>query len=470
MKKYDLLKVLGITFLIVALISWVVPAGYYSNGTYTSLEQVVPIGLYDLFRLPVISIVTFIQYGLLFLAIGGFYGVINKTGVYSKFIDSIVSKFKNKSLFLTITIILFAILTSVIGSPNMIFILIPLFMAVLIRMGYSKITAFASTVGAMLVGQVGTTFAFSTWGYFKYIFNISMTDLILVRSILLVMITALYVIIIRKKSSKEISSKNKNEDKVDIPLHEERKGKKGVLPLVIMLVLTFAVLAVGTYNWYYSFEVEFFNSIYETVMTFEFLDMPIFKNILGSVSEFGFFNNYDIMVILLISAFIIGWIYSLKLSEMVDGFIKGLKEMVKPSIYAMLSCVVFTAMLNMLNTVGGDFINTMIGKIVSPEEFSLTATVASGLISSFAYNDFYTLASNISSAFITFDVALFPVIAFVFTTMYSIVMLIAPTSIFLLAGLSYLEIPYKEWIKYIYKTILIIFAIVIVIAVIITML
>ena len=94
MKKYDLLKVIGITFLIVFLISWVIPAGGYSSGVFSSTEATVPLGIYDLVRLPFISIATFIQYVLLFIAIGGFYGVLNKTGVYTKIVEGIVKKYK----------------------------------------------------------------------------------------------------------------------------------------------------------------------------------------------------------------------------------------------------------------------------------------------------------------------------------------------------------------------------------------
>jgi len=466
MKKYNLLKVLGITLLIVALVSWVIPAGFYEKGAYTPLNITTPIGVYDLFRLPVVSIVTFIQYGILFLAIGGFYGVLNKTVAYSKLVNK-VSSF-DKNIFLTITIVLFSLLASVAGSLNVLFVLIPFFIAVLIKMGYSKLTSFASTIGAMLIGQIGTTFGFSTWGYFKYIFGVSMFDLILVRAILFAMITALYVIIVRKKAAKEISAKNKQMEKIDIPLHEEGKTDKSFMPLVISFIVTFAFLLVGSYNWLYAFETEFFTMLYDAIMTFEFADMPIFANILGGVSEIGFFGNYDIAIILIIVSAVVGWIYSLKVTDMIDGFINGCKEMIKPALYAMLSCVVFTAFLNMLNTYEGDFIYTIINTFVSGEAFNLSGTIGSGLVSSVAYNDFYTLVSNISAAFGAYNVKFYPIIAFVFTTMYSIVMLIAPTSMFLLAGLSYLEIPYKDWVKYIWKALLIIFIIVIIVAFIVT--
>lgn len=476
MKKFDLLKVLGITLLVVVLISWVVPAGAYSKGTFSSLGSTVTIGLYDLFRLPVITIVTFIQYGLLILAIGGFYGVLNKTGVYSKIIDKIVSKVgKNKTKFLIATIILFAILVSVVGLPTLMFVLVPFFVAVLLKLGYSKITSFASTVGSILIGQIGTTFGFTIWGFLKYIYGVEMTDLLFARLILLVVVVVLFVMIIRKDTTKTIEKVKKSKkieqvkEEVMIPLYEESSSKRGIAPLVIISLLAFVILLVGSYNWYYAFDISFFGDLHESIVDFEISGYPIFKNLLGNVSEIGFFSNYDLIVILLISAMIIGWVYSLKLNDIIDGLKNGFKVMLKPALYAMLSSVVFAALLNMSNSYGADFVYTIIKTFISgSEQFSLSGTIGSGLVAGFAYNDFYTMVANLSGAFGAYDSNMIPVIAFIFQTMYSIVMVIAPTSIFLLAGLSYLDIPYKEWVKYIWKFLLVVFGIVVVIAFILT--
>ena len=149
MKKNDLLKVLGITFLVFVLLSFVLPAGSYSSGTFTSLTT-IPVGLYDLIRTPLITIATFIQYGLLFLAIGGFYGVLNETSAYSKLIEKITKKFKHKRVwFLIISVLVFTILASLFGSLNVLFILVPFMTTILLKLGYSKITSLVSTVGSM---------------------------------------------------------------------------------------------------------------------------------------------------------------------------------------------------------------------------------------------------------------------------------------------------------------------------------
>ena len=48
-------------------------------------------------------------------------------------------------------------------------------------------------------------------------------------------------------------------------------------------------------------------------------------------------------------------------------------------------------------------------------------------------------------------------------------MLLFPTSMMLIAGLSYVEVSYKEWIKYIWKFLLSILAIILIVLVIATL-
>ena len=45
----------------------------------------------------------------------------------------------------------------------------------------------------------------------------------------------------------------------------------------------------------------------------------------------------------------------------------------------------------------------------------------------------------------------------IFTTIYGLVQFITPISVFLLFGLSYMNIPYKKWLKYVWKFLLCMF-------------
>lgn len=485
MKKYDLLKVLGITFLIIVLISWVIPAGIYSNGSFTSLDMTVPIGLFDIVTIPLLTFNNFAEFGLLLLAIGGFYGVLNKTGAYSRLVENVVDKWKNKNKkFLIITTIVFSLLSSVIGLTNLLFILVPFFITVLLKLGFNKLTTFAATVGSLLVGQIGSIIGSETWGYADLIFgslvtDFSMFDLILVRVILWLIVTALFVLIVNKtakntvdtkeikeevkdsKKSKKDSKKEeiKEESKVEIPLYEKVTTKKDILPLAVILIIMLILLMVGLYKWTYIFDLEIFTTIHEQITEFEINGYPILSNILGSITQLGEWNNYTVIFILIAASLVITWLYSIKFSEAFDGFVKGIKEMLLPALYAVLSCVVFAAVLS-LST---NFVYTIVNQFVG-EEFSLIGTVASSIVTSFTYNVFPQMINSFAVFFSSFEVGTISVVALIFQTIFGLVMLIAPTSIFLLAGLSYLKIPYKEWIKFIWKFCLVVFGVIIVIA------
>lgn len=462
MKKYDLLKVIGITFLVVILLSWVIPAGIFSNGAYSSSEAISPIGLYDIFSAPAVAFASFVQYGILFLTIGGFYGILNKTGVYTKIVEGIIKKWKNNSnKFLIISIITFALLSSIIGINNVIFILVPFFITILLKLGYNKMTAFAATVGAMLVGSLGTTFGFGIWGYIRMGFGLKMTEIILVRIILLVIITTLFILLVKKNSQIEKNVKNTKTENLDIPLYEESNSKRDYFPLVLVLGITLFILVLGTYNWESAFSIDFFTKLYESVTTVEIAGLPILDYILGSVSKIGYWGDYDIIVTLIISSLIIGWLYSIKLSDIISSFVDGAKQMVVPAIYSMLASIILVVVSNL----GANFVFTLVNTFTAgTEQFTFIGTVGSALVTSAVYNNFYVLIGNFYQVFSLYDANVIPAIAFIFQTIYGIVMLIAPTSMLLLVGLTYLRIPYQEWVKYIWKFLLIVLGIVIIIS------
>ena len=221
------------------------------------------------------------------------------------------------------------------------------------------------TVGSMLVGQIGTTLGFGTWGYLKIIFDqlgdgLSMFSLILVRIVLFVIATALYVLLI-SKNTKEVVTDKKETKKVskentiaeeEIPLYSKLDNKKGTMPLVIICVIVFVFFVIGVYNWYYTFNIDIFSNIYEAITTASVGDFKIFANVLGTTSEIGYWGNYDISTLLVIFSLVIGWVYSVKIKDIVDGFMDGMKQMLVPAIYGMLASIIFAAFLNLSGNSG----------------------------------------------------------------------------------------------------------------------
>ena len=55
MKKNGVLKALGITFVIYVVLSWIIPVGYYSNGSFTT-KTIEPIGIFDIVKYPIVTL------------------------------------------------------------------------------------------------------------------------------------------------------------------------------------------------------------------------------------------------------------------------------------------------------------------------------------------------------------------------------------------------------------------------------
>ena len=96
MKKHNTVKVVLITMVVLMLLTWILPAAYFQSS-YVSQGR-VQMGLFDLFTYPVTAISYFGFIALFVLVIGGFYGVLYRTGAYRSLLDTLVKKtfFKKK--------------------------------------------------------------------------------------------------------------------------------------------------------------------------------------------------------------------------------------------------------------------------------------------------------------------------------------------------------------------------------------
>lgn len=225
--KRNLLKVLGISFLIYVVLSWIIPVGTYTGNTLTT-NGIAPIGLVSLFTSPINAILSFALYGVAFAVIGGLYGVMEKTGALSRLTDKMAKSFSGKEKgFLILTVILFTVLSSLTGLIIPLFILVPLFAAVLFKFGYDKVTVLASTVGALLVGSVGSTYGFYISGYTKNILGLDMNSEILAKIILLVILTVALILIVlftsKRKERKTAAKLVVEEDIVEVKVPKATK-------------------------------------------------------------------------------------------------------------------------------------------------------------------------------------------------------------------------------------------------------
>lgn len=440
MKKHNLFKIISLVFLLVVVLTWIIPIGSYSNGTFIKGE-ISPVGIFDLSRIFLMTMANLLQYGLVIVLIGGFYGVLNKTGGYSHLVETFVKKLKGKEkIFLIVNIITLTIFSSIIGLPFALLIIIPFLITIILKLGFNKLVALISTIGSILLGNVTSIYGSNIALSIISNLNLNLNGEILAKIVFLCIVIFLLIVFVLKNINDKCIQ---NEE---VPLYELNKRKKSFIPLVVIFIISFIFILINMYNWN-SVNVTHFSETYQNIFS-----NKIVSDILGTVSTFGLWSIYDMCIFLLFVIIIIGWVYSVKFDDIVDGFIKGAKSVSKVAFYAIFANIIFVTLYriqtntNIFYTIM-DFIFSICG------EFKILGTILISIIGSFFYNDVSNLITVLSGPIesIITDTTIYQIIGILVQSIHGILMFIIPTSVLLVIGLSYLDISYKEWFKYIWK-------------------
>ena len=521
MKKYNIFKIVLIVIFVLLVLSWIFPAAYYS-GQYVDQGR-VQMGLFDLFNYPITALSYFGFIAIFLILVGGLYGVLYKIPAYRAFLDKLVKLMKGKEkLSISIMIVIIALLVSICGLQIGIAIFVPFIVALILLMGYDKLVAAFVVVGSIAAGLIGTTFAASNTSVLtqalsiKYDFEIGVRLIILVVAIALVIFnTLMYMkkagktekiemkpakkeekVVVEEKpvkkatsgnkstkkksntksSSKKTTSKSKNkaalkdEDVIVVSASDtvreglvpkEVSGKHSVWPFVTALVLVFILLVLAFISWGDTgFKVSAFDNATKAVTGFELFGFPIFGKLLGTINAFGSWTITDMLLPLFLIVIILMIIYKVRINEALDGFVAGAKKALGPAIivvmlytvlvlvtYHPFQLVIYKAFIGL--TSGFNIVTT-----------TIVAIIASLLNVDAAYTFQSVIPYYVS---VVTKSANYPLVAIIFQTMYGFTMLFAPTSLILMASLSYLKVSYKDWLKTIWKLLLELFIILLII-------
>ena len=458
MKKHNALKVVIITLLLFALLTWILPCATYQTE-YTELGR-YQVGLFDILSYQSTVLGYFGYVALFVLVVGGFYGVLYKTGAYRRMLDSLVKKFKGKEVICLVVIMaLFAFLTSFAGLQLALLMLFPFVISLVLMMGYNKSTAVAVTAGSVAVGLMGTTFSYNTTQVLQQYLSVEFTDLIWAKVILLVLgvaLLALFTLKFGKKAStkkvddkeefipeevKSVKAKDKDKDK-------DKKHKVKVWPLVLILDLMLIVTILGFIPWNGAFGITLFDDVTTAITEFELFGFPIFGKVLGAISAFGYWTLVELVTLMLLAIIILKFVYKIKWDDVFDGFGKGVRRALVPALIVILiyTCLVLTTY---------DPYQLVIYKFILglTKGFNIFTTGLVVVISSIFNGDplyaFYSVLPYFVS--VVTDTNNYQLIAVIFQALYGIVTLVAPTSIPLMVTLAYTNTSFKDWFKYIWK-------------------
>ena len=233
--KSSVLKIVLLTVLALMLMSWILPAAYYSEQ-YTDQGR-VQMGFFDLFNYPVTALSYFGYIAFFVLAIGGFYGILNKIPAYRTFLDNFVGRVQGHEVrFFAFIMLLIAALVSLGGMQIPLLVFFPMLVSVILLLGYDKIVAAMVLVGSTAVGLIGSTYAYGNTNIIMTVLSLDITSEVIAKLIILLLGLALLVLNVLlyikktntvtkviKKDSKKSSVK---EVKAEVKEVEVKKTKK----------------------------------------------------------------------------------------------------------------------------------------------------------------------------------------------------------------------------------------------------
>ena len=474
MKKHGLFKALLIILGLLVVVSFFVPG---REGTVSYL------GIGTVFLNSVQVFYYFFDTAVFLFVVGGFYGVLSRSDAYKKLLDTIVAKLKsNSKKFVFIVTIIFAIVSSLTGFTLSLFIFVPFIMSIILLLGYDKLVAISSTIVAIVVGYIGGLFvtlrdpssystSFVTFEEFVGADKFANT---FPKLILLILGIGLLIYFINKhiKDIEDKKVKYELNEGNDLKISEVKGNYKNIKlwPIVTILSIIFVLLVLGYVPWSSLFEITVFSDFHTWLTSLKIGDFEVFNSIITSISyafgDWAQLGNYMIIcVVLLVFSLIIKFISKMKFDDMIDAFVEGMKKMLPVAVLTTLSLVVLVCAYN------NGFVENLITS-ANNAMGSLNIFMASvfNILGSLLYPDIYYTAYGVYSPLLSVitDESLYQVLALNFQTLNGLVMIIGPTSLILIAGLTYLDIPYTTWLKYIWRFILMLFILIFVVLLIVS--
>ncbi len=527
MKKHNTVKVVLIVLLLFLVLSWILPAAYYSSQ-YVDQGR-VQMGLFDLVNYPFTSLSYFGYIALFLILVGGFYGVLNKIPAYHNYLERMVSKFKGKEyLVLAIISIILAFGVSICGLQIAFALFIPLIVSLIFLMGYDKIVAALVVVGSMTVGFAGSTYATSNVNTLISAlsldtdYQIGVRFVILVVGIVLVLFNTIMYIkkhktaevstkdekvkeevievkdvveedsastkkatskkttkstksssskttksTSKKSTTKKTTKKNANKAAViaeDVIAVNTNTKKANVWPFRVFFSLLFILMVLAFIPWSDAFGVNAFTNATTSVTEFKIFGFALFGKLLGTVNAFGSWTIVDLLLPILIVIILLAIIYKVKLDDVFDGFIDGAKK-------ALLPAVIVLLLYTILVLVTYHPYQLTIYKAIIGSKFNVVTTSIVAILSSlFNFESSYVFQSVLPyyTSVIT-NTANYPLVGVIFQSMYGLTMLVAPTSLILMGVLSYLNVSYGQWLKNVWKLLLEFFIILLIIFIILAL-
>ena len=267
----------------------------------------------------------------------------------------------------------------------------------------------------------------------------------------------------------------------------EKSDKEGKIPatssrrtnvLFGTSLVLFVLFTIGAIiPWESLFNTTIFSDFNSFLSEIKIGDYAIFSNLIGApivtdstgyasgvINAFGSFTMLDVAIFLFIITAVIALCSKIKFNDFIATETEGIKKVLPIAITAMLISIVLVIMVT------SGVATTIANWIISiTDGFNIATATLSSMVGSVLTSDFYYFASTVGVVFtsVVSNADLYGVIGFIMQSIYYLMMIFAPTSVALIIGLYYLNIPFGKWFKYIWKVLLALLIIIVVASIII---
>lgn len=442
--------ILILIILIIAVVSLIIADPMIKKATLPDVVMAPILGFADAFDI-----------SLFVLILGGFLGVINRTGVLYKGIASVVKKLKGKELLLIpVLMIIFSIGGTTFGMAEETIAFYSLIVATMMAAGFDP-TVGAATIllgaGAGVLGSTINPFAISVAIDTAKNAGIETNQgtIILLGAILWLSTVAIciwYVMSYAKKvhnnigasilSNHEISAANEAflSDKNVEDTTLDFRGKS----VLFLFAFSFLVMILSLIPWQ-SFGITIFDS---------------WTSWLNGES-FGNWYFREIAAWFLIISIVCGLVYRMKESEIVDSFIAGAGDMIGVALVIAVSRGIYVIMAE--TNINNFLLEQAAGALKNLDALPFTIiSYVIYLVLSFLIPSSSGLATASVGIFtpLAQSLSLSPnVMIMIFSAANGLVNLATPTSGVVMGGLAISKIEFSSWIKFAFKVIATIFVV-----------
>lgn len=435
--------------IVVAIFTWIIPAGEYRYldngepiaGSYHEVDRSGQTPT-DIAMAPLNGLYEAIDVAAFILMVGGFLGVMSKTGAIDSGISNVVKKLKGREqMLIPILMCLFAVGGTTFGMSEETIAFYPLILPVVIAAGYDSVTAVSVILLGAGAGVLGSTVNPFATGIAAGFTGISLGDGIILRIFILlatlgacIWYVCSYASKVKKDPSKSVVANMYEEN---IKHFSSVKKELGELTFVHKTALTI-------------FACTFLLMVY-SVIPFSDIGIPIYT--------LGWWFP-ELSALFFVSAIILGISCNLRENEIVDSFVLGAADLLGVAFIIGISRGI-TVIMN-----SGSITDTILHW--GESALSGTGSIMFIILTYIIYlplsflipssSGLATLSMPIMAPLADFAGVGRDIVITAFQSANGLVNLATPTSAVVMGGLAIGRVPFDKWIKYLWKLILLVIA------------